>query len=315
MIRKDMEIPFKRIEDFQLIDKFWVKCIQPEKDIINGYGWIDVMYQIQLGENILESYISEWSTDWDQIRHDLEHLIWHDETEIDLNFEDTPTRLILSKQNVLDSTVEIHGGIFFNWEPLVKIEVIPNDFEKEIEPFSGYGKLLDVVTAVYYGLQGLADAYPEENGENAEMIKSNVKRKLHSSMLNEYIESLKRDIISRARTKSFQLDSLKKENEIKALESLRGMIQNQDLSAQVKYLTNCDVEKARVLYLSRVKIYIEETWGVVLPEPKDEYINKVAMNAAAMFLKELENSKNVEEAHKKACWYIECELDHYRIKL
>lgn len=263
----------------------------------------------------MESYISEWSTDWDQIRHDLEHLIWHDETEIDLNFEDTPTRLILSKQNVLDSTVEIHGGIFFNWEPLVKIEVIPNDFEKEIEPFSGYGKLLDVVTAVYYGLQGLADAYPEENGENAEMIKSNVKRKLHSSMLNEYIESLKRDIISRARTKSFQLDSLKKENEIKALESLRGMIQNQDLSAQVKYLTNCDVEKARVLYLSRVKIYIEETWGVVLPEPKDEYINKVAMNAAAMFLKELENSKNVEEAHKKACWYIECELDHYRIKL
>ena len=307
--------PFKRLEDFQLVDKFWLKCIQPEEDIKDGYGWIDVLYQIQLGEHTLESNISEWTTDWDQIRHDMEHLIWHDETEIDLNFEDSPTRIILSKKNALDSTVEIYGGIYFNWETLVKIEVIPNEFERECKPVSGYGRLFDVVTAIYNGLQGLAYAYPEENEENKEMTKGNVKNKLHSPMLDEYIESLKRDITQRARTKALQLDSLRRENEMKTLDSLREMIQNQNISAQVKYLTNCDVEKAKVLYLTRVKIYTEDTWDVVLPEPKDEYINSVAIKAATTFYKELENGLNTEEAHKKACWYMDCELDHYRIKL
>ena len=225
--------PFKRLEDYHLVDKFWFKCIQPEEDIKCGYGWIDVLYQIQLGEHTLESNISEWSTDWDHIRHDLEHLIWHGETEIELNFEDSPTRIILHKKNALDSTVEIHNGICFNWEPLLKIEVIPNEFEKDIKPFSGYVKQLDVIKAIYYGLQSLADAYPEENEENPKMTKENVKKKLHSSMIDEYIEILERNISRRAKTKAFQLNSLKKENEKKALDSLSRMIRENDTQAQV----------------------------------------------------------------------------------
>lgn len=307
--------PFKQLEDFHLIDKFWVKCVQPEDDIKCSYGWIDVLYQIRLGEHTLESNISEWSTDWNQIRHDLEHLIWHGETEIDLNFEDSPTRLILHKINAMDSTVEIHGGLCFNWEPLIKIEVIPNEFEKEIKPFYGYGKQLDVFKAIYYGLQGLADAYPEENEENSEMTRENVSKKLHSSMIDEYIEILERDISDRTRRKVFQLNSLRKENEKKALDSLSRMIREHDTQAQVDYLTNCDIDKAKALYSAWAKLYVDETWGIVLPDPKDEYIDSVATNTTALFFKELENGLSVEDAHKKACWDLNCALDHYRIKL
>ena len=182
---------FKKLEDYKLIDnKFCIKCIQPEEELKSECGWIDVKYQIQVGEHRLETYISEWSTDWDQIRHDLEHLIWHNKTEIHLNFEDSPTRIILQKESALDSTVEYNGGVCFNWEPLIRIEVIPNGFMKDMEPFFGYDKRLNVIKSIYYGLQSLANAYPDNNSDNSEMTKKNVSAKLHSQLIDEYINDL-----------------------------------------------------------------------------------------------------------------------------
>ena len=182
---------FKKLEDYKLIDnKFWIKCIQPEEELKSECGWIDVKYQVQVGEHRLETYISEWSTDWDQIRHDIEHLIWHNKTEIHLNFEDSPTRIILQKESALDSTVEYKGGVFYNWEPLIRIEVIPNGFVKDIEPFIGYEKQLNVIKSIYYGLQSLANAYPDNNSDNSEMTKKNVSAKLHSQLIDEYINVL-----------------------------------------------------------------------------------------------------------------------------
>lgn len=204
---------FKKLENFTLLNHmFWMKCIQPEEELKSEYGWLDVKYQIQVGEHHLESFISEWSTDWDEIRHDLEHLIWHRETEIRLNFEDSPTRIILQKESALESTVENNGGINFNWEPLIRIEVIPNEFIKDIEPFIGYDKQLNVINSIYYGLQSLVQAYPENNDENAEMTKRNVRNKLHSPMMEDYIENLLKDESRRRQAKSFQLKTSNKSN-------------------------------------------------------------------------------------------------------
>ena len=196
---------FKKLEDYKLIDnKFWIKCIQPEEELKSECGWIDVKYQVQVGEHRLETYISEWSTDWDQIRHDLEHLIWHNKTEIHLNFEDSPTRIILQKESALDSTVEYKGGVFYNWEPLIRIEVIPNDFVKNIEPFIGYEKQLNVINSIYHGLQSLANAYPDNNSDNSEMTKKNVSAKLHSQLIDEYINNLLKKQESNNNAKSMQ---------------------------------------------------------------------------------------------------------------
>lgn len=196
----------KKLEDYSLVNNMiWIKCIQPEEDIKNGYGWIDVKYQIQVGENNLESFISEWSTDWDKIRHDLEHLIWHGETEIRINYEDSPTIIKLSKESALESRVEIDGGIFFNWEPLIRVEVIPNDFIKDkVKPFFGYDRQLSVINSIYYGLQSLAKAYPEENEDNPEMTKQNVLKKLQSHLIEDYIDSLVRDESRRSQAKIHQ---------------------------------------------------------------------------------------------------------------
>ena len=196
---------FKKLKDYKLIDnKFWIKCIQPEEELKSEYGWLDVKYQIQVGEHRLEAYISEWSTDWDQIRHDVEHLIWHNNTEIHLNFEDSPTRIILQKESALDSTVEYKGGVFYNWEPLIRIEVIPNGFVKDIEPFFGYDKRLNVIKSIYYGLQSLANAYPDNNSDNSEMTKKNVSAKLHSQLIGEYINDLLKEQERNNNAKSMQ---------------------------------------------------------------------------------------------------------------
>lgn len=196
---------FKKLEDYKLLgNKLWIKCIQPEEEVKSEYGWLDVKYQIQVGEHRLETNISEWLTDWDQIRHDLEHLIWHEETEIHLNYEDSPTRIILKKVSALDSTVECLGGVSFNWEPLIRIEVVPNDFVKDIEPFIGYEKLLDAIKSIYYGLQSLANAYPDNNSDNSEMTKKNVSTKLRSQLIDEYINNLLKKQESNNNAKSMQ---------------------------------------------------------------------------------------------------------------
>ncbi len=203
---------FKRLENYTLLNhKFWIKCIQPEDEVKSESGWLDVKYQIQVGENKLETYLSGWSTDWDEIRHDLEHLIWHRETEIQLNNDDSPTRIILQKESVLESAIEINGGVVFNWEPLVRIEVIPNNFYKGIGQLIGYDKQLNVINSIYYGLHSFAQAYPEVNDDNAEMTRNNVWKKLHSPMMEEYIKILLGDQSGRHQAKSLQLQLQSKE--------------------------------------------------------------------------------------------------------
>ena len=179
------------IDEYQLVNHMcWIKCTQTKKELEDPYGWIDVSYQIRLGKYTLESKISEWTTDWDRIRHDVEHLIWHDKTEIQLNFEDSPTRILLSKEKALDLELEKIKGTGFAWIPLMKMVVIPNSFIKDIEPFVGYDKYFDVLRSIYYGLQSLANAYPETNEENPEMTRNNVRSKLTSPLMDKYIEDI-----------------------------------------------------------------------------------------------------------------------------
>lgn len=306
----------KRLDGYQLVDKFWIKCIQPGDLLNDSCGWMDVKYQIQVGDNIWESWISEWSTDWDMIRHDLEHLIWHKETEILLCNEDEPTRIILRKESALESTVAVGPGIAYNWERLIRIEIVPDNYiegyDEGTKPFVGYARLLDVIKALYSGLQTLATAYPEENEDYPEFTKDNVSRKLTSPMMEEYIESLTHEEKRNAKTKAYQQECMRKELEA---DPLKKMIHDDDKEAQVNYLINADKDKAKALYLMWSNKYVNETWGVVVPDPKDEYLDKVATNAAEKFITGREKGLSTKEAHEKAYLDLYCTLDHHRIKL
>lgn len=306
----------KRLDEYQLVDKFWVKCIQPEDLLNDSCGWMDVKYQIQVGENIWESWISEWSTDWDMIRHDMEHLIWHKETEILLFNEDEPTRIILRKESALESTVEVGDGIAYNWKRLIRIEVVPDNYIEEYDtgmrPFVGYAGQIDVIKALYSGLQSLASAYPEENEDDADFTRQNVSRKLTSPMLEVYIESLTREEKRNAETKAYQQESLRKELEA---DPLKKMIHDDDIDAQADYIADGDKEKVKTLYLRWANNYVDNTWGVKVPDPREEFIDRVTTETVEMYLAGLAKGLSVKDAHEKARWDLYCTLDHYRLKL
>ena len=78
---------------------------------VDELDWIDIDYKITLGNKSYNSCISEWSNDWECIRHDLENLIFHQKTELQLFFEDSPTRVLLEDYKVLDKKLEKERGI------------------------------------------------------------------------------------------------------------------------------------------------------------------------------------------------------------
>jgi hypothetical protein len=75
---------------------------------------------------------------------------------------------------------------------------------KDIEPFIGYEKQLNVIKSIYYGLQSLANAYPDNNSDNSEMTKKNVSAKLHSQLIDEYIIFLLKEQERNNNAKSMQ---------------------------------------------------------------------------------------------------------------
>ncbi len=189
---------YENHEEIEVGD-FGFKCIQSKEDLNDKQGWIDVAYQIQVGDKSHESYISEWSNDWDEIRHDLEHLLFHDRTEIQLLNEDSPTTIVLERRIVdckrFENNILKEKGLI----ALLKVEVFPSEFEERegVEPFSGYGEYIMVLKGIYQGLLSLANAYPDTNEENEKMTKSNVRSKLTSQLLENHISKYEKTPLTR----------------------------------------------------------------------------------------------------------------------
>lgn len=151
---------------------------------------IDIGYRLQLGDKFMESCISEWSVDYEEIRHDLEHLIFHGQTEIRLNFEDSPTIIRLERTFVQDREKFKEFGTYHGWTYLMRIEVYPDDFvAKKYPPIFGYARYVEAIQSLYYGLLNATKAYPEVNEENPDKNRKDMLEQLRSTKLEEYIRN------------------------------------------------------------------------------------------------------------------------------
>lgn len=154
--------------------------------------WMDVPYRLQLGDRYMESCISEWSVDYGQIRHDLEHLIYHRETSIELHFEDSPTVIRLIKAIVLDPDKERIYGTGFCWTDLLRVEIYPDSFVcRKYPPFFGYVLYEEALRALYDGLMDALRAYPDVNDEYPDVNRKAMYEQLHSPKLESYLNRLK----------------------------------------------------------------------------------------------------------------------------
>lgn len=105
----------------------------------------DIPYTLSLGDHYLQSYISDWSNDFNRIRYDMEALsFYHPKGAIQMFYEDEPT--IISFEGLTVREVFDDEVIF---KEILHIKVTPNSFISDAQPFEGYCMLKDFVKTFY----------------------------------------------------------------------------------------------------------------------------------------------------------------------
>lgn len=132
----------------------------------DGKRWaFDIPYKIDLGVPIIESYLSDWTTDLELIRHSIEHYVFTGETKIELNFEDSPTEIMLKRIRALEKTVDVGPGTAYYWKKYASVIVTPNSFLKGIDSLFGFCEEKQVIKEIYEALLNVGrTGYKYEKG-------------------------------------------------------------------------------------------------------------------------------------------------------
>lgn len=179
----DLVIPYSyfQVRDSEAkVEPFSFKFVEPYK--------CDTRYVLSIGKRTFESYLSDWSTDFNLIRIDIEKfaLDFCDDSEIHLYFEDSPTIINLRRQNIYDPDYNIVKN------DIVKVAVSPDDFAKEPTTF-GWCKSRQLIRELYLGLLGLSiretDWFENEYGEWKD-FRLAAYNKLQSCIIENYIKGV-----------------------------------------------------------------------------------------------------------------------------
>lgn len=112
----------------------------------------DINFIARIGNRTIESCISDWSTDLDYIRHQMEGLVFgYKSGEIEINFEDEPTKIRFIKRNVLTNTKKVDGGTTFQYKDLLQVQILPNTFTKT-PAVVGFCEPMPTIRAMYESL-------------------------------------------------------------------------------------------------------------------------------------------------------------------
>lgn len=116
----------------------------------HSYRDRDIEYSIVLGEQKYSSWISNYATDLEIIRHDLESFVFHKKTTLELFFKDSPTIINLRTERLLNPQKESALGTGSTWEEVLHISIKPNSFQAPTDSvISGYCSLIDGIEAIY----------------------------------------------------------------------------------------------------------------------------------------------------------------------
>ena len=115
--------------------------------VFDGEFSCDLGFTIQLGNQMYRSALSDWSTDLETIRHDLESFVFHKEATLQLFFEDSPTIISLRTK--------------FAWDHYLSVSIKPDEFaEKKYSKISGYCRIKDCIETIYFAFLQCALSMP-----------------------------------------------------------------------------------------------------------------------------------------------------------
>ena len=108
------------------------------------YNACDIPFTAKIGSQTIKSYLSNWSVNFDLLRHQLEGLTFYPhEGEIDINYEDDPTKFVLNHQGL--NTKLPDGSIKHSF--LLHLQIV-HCFTKR-KSIEGYCEPLQIIGALY----------------------------------------------------------------------------------------------------------------------------------------------------------------------
>ena len=152
----------------------------------------DTHFVIMIGNREYESNLSDWSTDFNLIRMDIEKFILTYNAEIKLHYEDSPTIIRLSKPNLFDS------NYWPSKKDVTKVTIIPDEFA-HMPIMCGYCEPRQLISELYLGLLsiciGETDWFDRCGGYegNWDDLRLAIYNKLQSCMIENYINGITED--------------------------------------------------------------------------------------------------------------------------
>lgn len=144
----------------------------------------DTAYEIRIGRRSYTSNISDWTTDFDRLRNEIEAFVLSAWTtkEIHINFEDSPTILRLEAQSLFPANMR-HPEV-------VRLTVLPDTFSKQPITF-GWCRPRQIVRALYLGLLELftvdTDWFDDSSVVTWDEFRLRVYNQVQSCIIENYI--------------------------------------------------------------------------------------------------------------------------------
>lgn len=143
----------------------------------------DTDYVIKIGNREYRSALSDWTTDFNRIRLAMETYVsslWST-TEIELNFEDSPT------------SIRLRCGTASNSSTVARVTIIPNCFTK-VPNIYGWCDERQLLSSLYLGLLGICiretDWFDDENEGNWNDFRLATYNKLQSCVIENFIKGI-----------------------------------------------------------------------------------------------------------------------------
>ncbi|MCD8292051.1 MAG: hypothetical protein LUC91_11210, partial [Prevotella sp.] len=113
------------------------------------------LYRIGIGNRCFDTWLTHWDNNYEAIRHQLESIIYNDETDIKFSFDTADTIVKLKKKSILKSIKSSDSGYAYDYSHLMRVEIDCEELDKS-PILIGYCDCQKAVRSFYEGLLKLA---------------------------------------------------------------------------------------------------------------------------------------------------------------
>lgn len=147
-------------------------------------------YHIGIGNRGFDTFLTNWDSDYDRIRHQLENYVFEKEATVALTCDTSDTILKISRKSILDKVTPVGSGYTFAYKEYILTEITPCEFDLPTI-FKGYCDEKQFLSMLYEGLLAMALTHPYDGDDYCDespLLKAY--NQLKSPLIENYISGL-----------------------------------------------------------------------------------------------------------------------------